>query len=745
VKKFITPLVLTSLIVGCANVSTPPSHADRSVADERGRFKGRYDGPDFGIDRRELDRQPRPSAYCERYRSETARHVLACNYGVEEAQQMAEKYAGGYGREEGYLRGYTWGLNKMVRFYENDPEEISHGERMVESYSAHFTSAANEGGAVGTRDGESLGSGEAKGRFFSAINTGVMPTTNYNIPANSYQGVTGASQRFLGGIPSAEDILKDTRYGRLSIYQTYDRDYIHFGDHREYHTRDVWTRDGVYHHNQKRHLNSRDALEIWLKLPSRSKNKYNLLNDKTAFMKMEKSERLPAQERPGRPGEGRPGPGTPGPVNPPVVVDYKAIFREAFEDAYANYAHHAYNRAFHNNVDNGQRDGEAVGADVGSQIAQRKGLARAFDRKYNDVSRQVYTTSFANAYTRGFSTTYNYYKDNSILTLDFMDIQGRDEDGIIQPGEEFGVQFKVVNVGGKPADLKYTVSGNVENVQQHTSAIEAISSKTITSEPIGFIDSRLDSDEQASVILDVNKIQEKLWKKIKRPIEIAELNSSLSTLEGSGLYTVVVKNVSTVTTNGAISLELKLNGKVVKTVFGEALMAGEKKSFALDFSGVDPLSWIKGSIKAEILLKYNTAIYAQKSFDLTEKGSIDMFANYYDRLINGKGVVPKGKDAEERANEVRAVLVAKNAEEVAYQRGNNGNVYRTNPEITIPGKIAIVKEGRGNQSTSALKAYSNLADTMNKEAKNFKSILGIHPKRSSYQGILSRIAGRKIK
>ena len=668
----------------------------------------------------------------------------------------------------------------MERIVENDQNEIMNGERLADNYSSYLSNAVSEGGSAGARDGDSLGGAEAKARFYAAIDTNVMPSTNYNIPAASYPGVPGASSRFIGGIPTVNDVLQDNnRYGRLRIYQTYDHDYMGQG-HREFATRDVWSNDGVYAYHAQNYLDGDAALQAWLKMPMRSRQKYDQLNATVSMNETNSDGRYPAQDtnpggRPQRPG----GPGNPGggnrptpPTNPttppttptppvtpnippsipnapttppPVVVDYQAIFRDAFTKAYANYAPFSYNRNFYMNLDDGQRDGEATGVDVGRTIAQRKGLARAFDRNYMDTSRNSYLSNFATSYTKSFSTIYNYYKNNSILTLSFIDIIGDDDDGIIQPGEDFKARFKVVNVGGLAANLNYSVSGNVEDAKKLTDSVGAISSKIITSAPIAAIDSSLENGSDANLVLDVNDMHEKLWKKIQRPVQIADLSSTLSSLDGSGLFTVIINNISTVTTNGKISLELKLNGKSVKTVFGDPLKAGEKRSFALDFGGLDPMSWINGNIAVEILLKYNDAVYGSKAFSLTEGANTTVLAQYYDRLLNGNGVVPAGKTADDRTVEVRNILINQNIAEVARLKNDGGNPYRNNPEQTVPGKIAIVKDSRNPQSSKALADYASLADVFNKESKNFGSFLGIHPKRSGYQEVLSRIAGKTIK
>lgn len=735
-KKLIAPLLITSsLLSGCSSI-TPGPEATRATASEGRRhgYNGRYDGPPPEFKRDVWERRPSGFSLCDKYRNDSARHVLACGAGIDEAVNMSSRFAAAHGREDGYMRGYAWGLSQALRAFEDHPEELRRGENNVDSLNTYMNQARSEGQNAGTRDGDSLGATEAKGRYYRAIDTKVMPSPTVQTPNFNFTPTQDAYTQFVGRIPTAEEILKRDRYGRMGFYDTYDRNYGGGKDWRERNHRDLWSREGAYAPNHKNWTNGEIAIQRWMEIPGPGKLRYGSLNEAGG----------PNPGRPGAPVTPPAAPTTP-PTPPVAPVDFQAIFRDAFIQAYNAYAPGDYSRNYHSTIDDGQRDGEVIGYEVGSEIAQKKGLARAFNRNYAQTSFNSYQTSFVTTYSTSFNNTFNFYKNNAVLSLNFLGIIGTEDDGVVQPGESFGVKFKVTNAGGVPSKLTYTIAGDVENVQALSDSVNAISTKTITSATIGEVLASLEDGANGSYVLDVNGIKEKQWQAIKRPLEMSEIKSNLSPLDGSGMYNITLSNISTVPMNGTIALELRINGTVVKSAVENSMQPGDKKLFALDFSKLDPLVWINSSYNVEILLKYNGNIFARKTSSLSVSNSTDYLAQYFTRLINEKGIFPEGKTLDARLTEVKTILLTNNNSEVQRNIDGSGNVYRTNPESTVPGIILKAKDTYGSNSSRAIGEFTGLADSMAPLAKKFKSTLFIHPKRDAYNELMSKIGGKKYK
>lgn len=732
-KKFIAPMLITTIVAGCS--STPPvSEITRTTASDgryRPGYRGQYDGPPPSFKRDQWERRPSGFSYCDKYRNDTAKHVLACGAGVDAAKTMAQKFAGQQGREDGYLRGYSWGLSQSINYYQNSPEEIQRGENAVDSLDRYIGPATDEGVNAGTRDGESLGSSEAKGRYYRAVDTKVMPTPNVQTPTTNFNPTANAYTRYVGAIPTPEDIMRRDRYGRISFYDSYDRSYAG-RDWRERSGRDMWSRNGDYNSNSSNWVDGNFAFGQWEYMQNApGKNKYNSLNDAAS-------------------GGGK-GPGGANPSNPTQptqpaapVVDYQNIFRDAFVQTYNVFAPNEYSQKYHSTIDDGQRDGESVGYEVGSEIAQTKGLASAFNRRFAQYSYSAYLKTFANSYSSSFNSTFNYYKTTPVLSLDFMGLIGADNDGVMQPGESFAVKFKVTNAGGVASQLKYTIAGDVENEKTFTDSINAISTKTIVSQNIGEILSTLEDQSTGSYILNVNGLQERQWQDIKRPLIMSGFEYNLSALDGSGIFTITIANVSTTSVNGKIALELKINGTSVKTVNGNTMKAGEKISYALDFNGLDPFVWIMKGYPVEVVLKYNDTAFSRKTTSLVASDTDTHLAMYYTRLINEKGTYPKNVNVDNRIAEVKSAILSRNVAEVKSHYDSDGNVYKDTPERTIPGKVLREKEAYTN-SSRANGDFTGLADAMAPEAKKFKSFLFIHPKKNAYNEILGKIGGKKYK
>lgn len=705
-NKFIYFAAL-GLIASCA--STQPDKALRSVAS----FNG-YDGP--AVDVNIINHPPPQYGYCDRYASQTAKHVLACSFGLDEASRMAERFGGGHGRLEGFYRGYSWGLYKTVDIYDSDEREMDNGARSVDSLGSYFASAQDAGKRDGKADAGSRGGADARERFYKAVDKGTgLPSAEVKVPAVTYTGERDAYAHYVGKIPTVQEILRqDSNLNEIKIYRSFDRTYL--GEPRIMRTQDLWFEDGVYRFERERWYEPNAAFQTWLTIPLESKAKYQNLNVDVAI-----------DSTTGKP-----------------VADFQAIFQDAFLQSYAYYVNYAFSKEFHVNLNEGQRQGEEVGIQIGKRIAFQRGLARAFDAKYLEVSRSSYQGAFSQAYGESFKSYYDYYKNNTVLDLAFQSVIEADRDGVVQPGEAFSTKFKVVNVGGVGSRLDYTVDGDVVEPLQFSDSIAPLSSKVITSKNIGRIDPRLNARDTARVVLKVNGLEDQYRQTVNRLLELTNYNGRVSVLDGSGQVQVALKNISQINVAGSITLELYIQGKLYKTVYGGKMSAGEEQSLVLDYKGLDPLFILMKGLQAEVHLKYNDVMFDKRAFSI---GGFDQrtLVEYFDQLVNERGTVPEFTTLEDRIVEVKNIIIARNSDEVGRNRDSKGNVYRKTPDETLPGVIARIKDSRADHSTRAINEYVSMAEGFAKESKRFKSFLGIHPKRTAYMKIVSRIAGKELK
>ncbi len=667
-----------------------------------------YDGP--RVDYNFIYQEPSQYKICEQYTGIDA--YKACDNAHDSAKSFASRFGGQEGKLEGYLRGYSWGLYKAVNANINNATVMDEGGRMVSTLDGQLQRGIQAGQNAGAGDGSVRGAQEARNRFYAAINTGKMPSKDIVLPATSYQGESGAYAKYVGQIPTVEQILKeDGNLGELPIYGSFSDTLLR--DRAERSPYSYWFSDGTYRFETKYWDEGPAALETWIKR-SNDQNVigYDRLNADTTI-DAASGKRL---------------------------VD---IFRDSFVKTYQYYVSFYFSVNFNTNLEMGQLQGESLGTQIGKRIAQTKGLAKAFDAKFLESSRSSYRGAFESTYRRDFTATYEDFANNPKLTIDFVNIVGKDNDGIIQPGEDFGVIFKISNAGGRGTGLNISVSGNVQNPKVIDNLqIAALTASQVTTEMIGQIDPRLSPRETAQLTLNVNGVKDTYGQVVNRLVEIRGANQSLNIFKGAGQISVDAENLATMATPGVVSAELKLNGKTYTEIAGR-IAAGDTQKIILSFNGLDPLALITSQATAVVTLKHNDSVLDTREISLTSGNRVEDLVSYFDQLANDKGTVPSGIGANDRVEEVRKLVTSWNSSEVDKNSSRGGtNMYRKDPESTIVGKLARNFRA-GTQSEVAKDRYDTLAKVVIKERSKFKSFLGIAPKKSHYTDIVREFAKNK--
>jgi flagellar biosynthesis/type III secretory pathway protein FliH len=684
---------------------------------------GRYNGPPMDFERVRQE----PSLYdeCKHLYDDSSREASACHFGVEEGRRMAMKYGGGYGRIQGFLRGFSWGLHRMADLTSYDSRAMRQGARAVDGMDSYIDAAIQLGKKEGESQGRAAGTKMAVERFTSAVDTGRFPSSQFTLPPVLYRGEDNGYERFVdsNGPKSPQQILQgelSSLNSHLNAYENPDRAFI--GDIPHISLRDAWKDDGLHRFDRKQWLDGDSALKIWIEKPVDGKPRYNALND---------SKRKEfTSEREGRPAEGKPE------AKAARATDLQQIFRSSFVKAYAHYAHYYFSQEFYNTLDDGQMQGEFVGIELGKRIAYQKGLIEAFNAKAKETSMHAFQSAFEDTCRDSFRNTFYDYSDNAKLTIDFSDVIGMTEDGIIQPGETIAVSFKVTNSGGQAASLRASMEGDV--VEPHSvtlGGMPALATKVFTTPAIAAISPQLRTGMNANLLLKVNGIDVPHAEKVLTPIQITSYKNAFETTAGKVLTNIAVQNISTRRSTGNVKVQLIFSGKTHAKDLG-MVEAGQFKETDIAISGVDPFELIKG-IDTGIEITMNDRLMSDSQFKLIPPDTKLELASYFDQLIKGRGWVPENLPVEDRITSVKKLIVDKNLADVTAD--TDGNPWKDNKLSTMLG-LLVHNLTSLDQTSATKKIYSKLGKDLWEHRKKLGQVLFIKSgKRKEYESLCKEL------
>ena len=667
-------------------------------------FSGSYDGPQVDVDI--IMHPPAKYDYCAKYVDSTVRVYRACEFGVDEASRMAQRYAGGWGQIDGFLQGYTWGLYKAATAFQNDEQEMKEGAALVDSLDEYLQVGIDAGISAGVTNGTQEAKQEVRKRFNMAVDSGVFPSAKIQLPTISYAGESNAYSKYVGNIPTIAQELSETAED-LEIYNAYDATYL--SGVKVYTPGELWTFNGKYEFEKDKWDNPYRAFNVWVGLPLATHANFENLNVNAEI----------------------------DPTTGALVVDYKGIFEDAFKKSYSYYVNYYYSINFHTEIETGQVTGEAMGIQVGKSVARTKGLAQAFDRKFKESSKLYYAESFEDAYTSAFKTEYDVYANNPQVSFQLQDVIGVIEDGVLQAGEEFKLVFKAVNVGGVGTTLNATISGDVVNGNAQSFSIRKLSSGTFVTNVIGKIDPRLKPREKATIRLTINGKTDSIGEMINNLVEIIGTSFEVDPVRGTGAIVVRTKNVSTVTAPFEAVAGLSVGGMEIQKAFGKVLVAGEIEALRLTFSNVDPLALIMDGVDMNVQISFGKNTVDQQSISIKSNDRDNDLVDYFVELINDRGVVPAGITKEGRLEKVRLVLKDLNFAET--KRGKKAtNDYAKAPQRTIIGKLVAAKKASG-RSAEIVKQFDLMARLLYPARKNLNQFL-FWGKKVDYDKLLKELS-----
>ncbi len=645
----------------------------------RGAIAGHYDGPPVDIN----FNQGKPSKYaeCDRFLGDTnARRYASCEFGRDEAERMAARYGAGHGRVQGYLRGFSWALYKSSRTFSNDASAMNDGAKAVAGMGSSMSAGLEAGRSKGISSGRSRGNSDAISRFEAVINSGREPSPELKVPDTQYSGEENAYERYVGKVPTVDEILRrdDVGVGQLPVYSQIDALYL--SDVRPVSLYDLYFSDGIYRFEQVRYTDQKLAWDVWLNRPIDTRPKYDSLN----------------QDAPIDPATGQP-------------IDLKAIFQEAFKNSYGWYVNYYFAKEFQESLEEGSLFGEQVGTQVGKRVATARGTQKEFNRVFKESSASTYRNAFVDGYTQSFQNTFADYSSNPKLSLSLESVIGQDPDGILQPGEVFSTEFVVRNMGGKGTALVASVSGTLTSYGTQSFQIGRLESKRFTTAPMGVIDPKLKPRQTAQIQLTVNGLSDGLGQKVQRMIEIRSTKPQLSVVEGSGAVRVVLENVAEVRTPGLIRAALRVGGVLVEEQNVGFAEAGEARDVVFQLSGLDPLKLIEGSVEAKVVVTMEGRVLDESESVLRSSNPRRDLALYFNEVVNGRGVIPDGMNQEVRRSELVQLILSENeAETNRLGERRETNLWKKSPSDTWVG-ILVNQYQASVQSEEALLAYENLA------------------------------------
>ncbi len=686
-------------------------------------YSGYYNGP--RVDVNFIQYPPAQYQECrEKYINSTARIYSACSFGVDEARRMAERFGGGKGRIEGYLRGFSWGLYSSVQSNRSNDDAMAIGAALNADLLGRIERASLEGASRGKSAGEARGASEARKRFTSALDSGMSPIAEIGAtPPSAFSSRYQDPYSSLIGKPQTlEDMLKQPveDLSQIRVYDSYDR--VFLGDVPRFNLFDYYFSDGTYQFEMARWVEPQAAIRQWLNRPIDTKPRYEALETDTIQV---------AVQNP-KPGE---------PATRTETVELKEIFRKSFVNAYGWYVNYYFSQNFYTQLDLGQRVGESIGKQVGMRYARSSGEVKGFNQKFQRDERAAYDSVFENAYRNGFTATFNDYSNNPKPEVDGFEIIGEVDDGILQPGERVAVSFRIKNYG------KVATQGNayLEGVQNGVSSQEivmpALRSTPVRTDFLGSISSSVQNTANLNIGLTLTGKGFGAFTVLQSARvmrQVTPLGIEVKTLAptGQAIVSYSVKNNSRLNSSASVRVILRdSTGRVVEENLG--IIAGNQTATAqFQLDGYSPLELIRGpgiTVRGQMFLG---------ELVIGELGGTVLSQNPVADLA--RAFAEQARDAS-RSELVRALQT----ELVERITGETANIerrgYERQGDATYLQQTLNAYRGKSLNAV-AREAYSSLARALWPARKAFTNFIGIKScNRKFFESAVKELnAGKKI-
>ena len=713
--RSLPPLAITTLttLMGLLTINT--AQAD-------------YDGP--AVAHEFSTKRPNTLKICEQERFNTSIDVYKmCTNAQQAAENFAEQFASQEGAIQGYLRGYTWGLHKTIEATQDDEDLMYIGTRSLDTLQEYWQPAITEGDTAGRNTGEKDAKEDVIGRFRSAVNTANFPSSQFSVPRSSYEPTNNAYLTHVlqaSALPTATELLRREEHQTpLEIFNQIGS--TPFVEHSQTSPVDFWYTDGttnddvmqsgVYRLNTERWSAMNTAFTLWQNHPS-------FTVDVAEYTRLRST-----GERTGTPAE------TGSLDDTKLGLLMSDLYEVVFEMNYQHWANHYFSQSFQQQLFVGQQAGETLGKEIGSEIAREKGLEKVFNERFVAEGSAAYQNAYGDAYTNTFYDTYEDYANHPHVELKIIQVIGAVDDGIIQPGEPFQLEYSLTNIGGASAAVNPKVSGSVQNAQAQTAErILGLTSEQRTTPVIASIDPRLKARDKATIQLSTDKdTRASIEQVVNHLVEIVATKIDINALTGAGQVVITAKNLTTKPTTGDVSATLTIDEQSISIAVGK-ISAGKTKKLRLEVNDLNPLTIIDGKQRGSVTLFHKNDALDTQSIDIRSKAPEADLVKYFDQVVNAKGVIPSGVTMPDHIDATIALIIAKNTLQVT-QHADGKNVYKKHPEQTYVGMLAETFSSHG-QSEFSNNAYDRLAQQLIKETSQFNPFLGISPKRKHYRKLV---------
>lgn len=599
-------------------------------------------GPHVDVER---VKPPSGSSQCRQtYKDEPAK-IEACQTANKAARRAADAYAGSRGLEDGFLRGYAFGLYRGIERGQKSAEVATKAKQDAES-SPHIAGALDEVRAKAKSTGATDGKAEAQKRFEEAFAQKGWPKTKLGsrIAVPDYEHPEDPYIKFYGEPPAIEKLLAEKAGEAVDVPGSANRKYF---ESKRYPVRMLYEAQGERAFAWQEALDTEAGWKAW---------------------KAEESDELTYHEQ--------------------LTGEARLAFEETFHSAYPEQASFYYSNKFYRALDVGTEQGMKAGVAIGEALRRSETMRKHVNARYRETVPQAFEKTYEEAYREAFDAFVAQRKAGPILSYANVKVVGVTDDGILTPGEGLEVHLDVKNIGLKEGNVTIELQGSVGEAQPAFVTAPPFRDSSLSTKKIVSVDEALGVGQKAKLTA---VIEDKKWTTeatIRQVVEVESVSvEEMDTLHGSGIAVAKLINPSTVSSPSKVKVMVLVDDDKRNEVNAPSIEAGGSAMVELPFDGVDPLAFISGSSLDAVLSRNDTRIHSGNT-QFKDDDPDERILEYFDALVYGEGYVPEGTKAAEQITRAHdLVLVLARSEVDRWKKNWFKNPWKQTPRETLLGRL----------------------------------------------------------